>query len=186
MASSDLTYNCILPPRDLCIYLPDTIRPHRVPQGTPTSHPPAAVEKPPKASTPPYGGNHPTDACYPLALIRTSINILKYHYLLSSKLYLLLNNLLDQNGYEPKIKGHHAGASELLFKSLQETGLMVKLLSKPTWIHTYFFLTSNTTYLVTYKVVNNNFQGHQSLTTSVTIYPYNISSPFSISIFSGQ
>ena len=149
MASSDLTYNFILPPRDLCIYLPDTIRPHRVPQGTPTSHPPAAVEKPPKASTPPYGGNHPTDACYPLALIRTSINILKYHYLLSSKLYLLLNNLLDQNGYEPKIKGHHAGASKLLLELLHKASLTVKLLTKSTWCHNYLCLPSNPRTLVT-------------------------------------
>ena len=60
---------------------------------------------------------------------------------------------------------------------------MVQLLSKSTRCNNYLSLSSNTTYRVTYKGGNNNFQEHTSLTAYVTISPYNMSIPFEISFF---
>ena len=50
--------------------------------------------------------------------------------------------------------------------------------SQSTWCHNYLSLPSNMTSHVTQKDGNNNLQDHPSLTTSVTISPYNLSIPF--------
>ena len=68
-----------------------------------------------------------------------------------------------------------------LFKSLHKAGLIFQLLLKLTQYNNYLYFSSNTTFPVTKKGGNHNFQHHQSFTASVTISPYNLSSHFAIS-----